>query len=25
VELFARQQYPGWTCIGDECTKFQVA
>jgi N6-adenosine-specific RNA methylase IME4 len=24
VELFARQQWPGWTCIGDEADKFLV-
>jgi N6-adenosine-specific RNA methylase IME4 len=24
LELFARQQYPGWTCVGDESTKFVV-
>ncbi len=23
VELFARQQWPGWICIGDEVGKFQ--
>ena len=23
VELFARQQWPGWICIGDELRKFQ--
>jgi N6-adenosine-specific RNA methylase IME4 len=23
LELFARQQYPGWTCIGDEANKFE--
>jgi N6-adenosine-specific RNA methylase IME4 len=23
VELFARQQWPGWTCVGDEIGKFQ--
>jgi N6-adenosine-specific RNA methylase IME4 len=23
LELFARQQWPGWTCIGDEADKFQ--
>jgi N6-adenosine-specific RNA methylase IME4 len=22
AELFARQQWPNWTCIGDECGKF---
>jgi N6-adenosine-specific RNA methylase IME4 len=22
VELYARQQWPGWTCVGDEATKF---
>lgn len=22
VELFARQQWPGWTCVGDEPNKF---
>jgi N6-adenosine-specific RNA methylase IME4 len=25
VELFARQQWPGWTCVGDEVGKFQRA
>jgi len=25
LELFARQQWPGWTCIGDEIDKFRVA
>jgi N6-adenosine-specific RNA methylase IME4 len=25
VELWARQQWPGWTCIGDEANKFQAA
>ena len=24
VELFARQQWPGWTCVGDEQNKFLV-
>jgi N6-adenosine-specific RNA methylase IME4 len=24
LELFARQQWPGWTCIGDEAEKFQA-
>jgi N6-adenosine-specific RNA methylase IME4 len=24
VELFARQQWPGWTCVGDESEKFAV-
>jgi N6-adenosine-specific RNA methylase IME4 len=24
LELFARQQYPGWVCVGDECAKFPV-
>jgi N6-adenosine-specific RNA methylase IME4 len=24
VELFARQQWPGWTCVGDESAKFSV-
>jgi N6-adenosine-specific RNA methylase IME4 len=24
LELFARQQWPGWTCIGDEVGKFRV-
>jgi N6-adenosine-specific RNA methylase IME4 len=24
LELFARQQWPGWTCVGDESTKFAV-
>jgi N6-adenosine-specific RNA methylase IME4 len=24
LELFARQQYPGWVCVGDECSKFPV-
>jgi N6-adenosine-specific RNA methylase IME4 len=23
VELFARQQWPGWVCVGDEVGKFQ--
>ncbi len=23
VELFARQQWPNWICIGDELQKFQ--
>jgi N6-adenosine-specific RNA methylase IME4 len=23
LELFARQQWPGWTCVGDEIGKFQ--
>ena len=23
IELFARQQWPGWTCVGDEVGKFQ--
>jgi N6-adenosine-specific RNA methylase IME4 len=23
LELFARQQWPGWTCVGDEAGKFQ--
>jgi N6-adenosine-specific RNA methylase IME4 len=23
LELFARQQWPGWTCIGDEIDKFR--
>jgi len=23
VELFARQQWPGWICVGDEIGKFQ--
>jgi len=23
LELFARQQWPGWTCVGDEVGKFQ--
>jgi N6-adenosine-specific RNA methylase IME4 len=25
VELFARQQWPGWTCAGDEIGKFREA
>jgi N6-adenosine-specific RNA methylase IME4 len=25
VELWARQQWPGWTCIVDEANKFRVA
>jgi N6-adenosine-specific RNA methylase IME4 len=25
VELFARQQWPGWICVGDEVEKFQRA
>ena len=25
LELFARQCWPGWTCVGDESQKFQVA
>jgi N6-adenosine-specific RNA methylase IME4 len=25
VELWARQQWPGWTCIGDEANKFRAA
>ncbi|MGE5219285.1 MAG: MT-A70 family methyltransferase [Chloroflexota bacterium] len=25
VELFARQQWPGWTCVGDELSKFGKA
>jgi len=24
LELFARQQWPGWTCVGNESTKFQA-
>jgi N6-adenosine-specific RNA methylase IME4 len=24
LEIFARQQWPGWTCIGDESEKFQL-
>jgi N6-adenosine-specific RNA methylase IME4 len=24
VELFARQQWPNWICVGDEAGKFQV-
>jgi N6-adenosine-specific RNA methylase IME4 len=24
LELFARQQYPGWTCVGNESAKFSV-
>jgi N6-adenosine-specific RNA methylase IME4 len=24
LELFGRQQWPGWICVGDESTKFQV-
>ena len=24
LELFARQQWPGWTCVGDESGKFQT-
>jgi N6-adenosine-specific RNA methylase IME4 len=24
LELFARQQWPGWICVGDESTKFPV-
>ncbi|WP_271523283.1 MT-A70 family methyltransferase [Bradyrhizobium sp. CCBAU 53380] len=24
LELFARQQWPGWTCVGDEAGKFQA-
>jgi N6-adenosine-specific RNA methylase IME4 len=23
LELFARQQWPGWTCVGDEAAKYQ--
>ena len=23
LELWARQQWPGWTCVGDEVDKFQ--
>ena len=23
LELFARQQWRGWTCVGDELGKFQ--
>jgi N6-adenosine-specific RNA methylase IME4 len=23
LELFARQQWPGWSCVGDEAKKFQ--
>ena len=23
VELFARQQWPGWICVGDEAEKFE--
>ena len=23
LELFARQQWPGWICVGDEVGKFQ--
>jgi N6-adenosine-specific RNA methylase IME4 len=23
LELFARQQWPGWTCVGDELGKFE--
>jgi N6-adenosine-specific RNA methylase IME4 len=23
LELFARQQWPGWTCVGDELGKFK--
>jgi N6-adenosine-specific RNA methylase IME4 len=22
LELYARQQWPGWTCVGDEATRF---
>jgi N6-adenosine-specific RNA methylase IME4 len=25
LELFARQQWPGWTCVGDEVGKFREA
>jgi N6-adenosine-specific RNA methylase IME4 len=25
LELFARQCWPGWTCVGDESQKFQAA
>jgi N6-adenosine-specific RNA methylase IME4 len=25
VELFARQQFPGWVCVGDEPNKFERA
>jgi N6-adenosine-specific RNA methylase IME4 len=25
LELFARQRWPGWTAVGDELDKFQVA
>jgi N6-adenosine-specific RNA methylase IME4 len=24
VELFARQQWPGWICVGDQSEKFQA-
>jgi N6-adenosine-specific RNA methylase IME4 len=24
LELFARQQWPGWVCVGNESTKFAV-
>jgi N6-adenosine-specific RNA methylase IME4 len=24
LELFARQQWPGWVCVGNESTKFSV-
>jgi N6-adenosine-specific RNA methylase IME4 len=23
LEIFARQQWPGWTCVGDELGKFE--
>ena len=23
LEIFARQQWPGWTCVGDELEKFE--
>jgi N6-adenosine-specific RNA methylase IME4 len=25
VELFARQQWPGWICVGDEVAKYEAA
>jgi N6-adenosine-specific RNA methylase IME4 len=25
VEIFARQQWPGWICLGDEANRFQPA
>jgi N6-adenosine-specific RNA methylase IME4 len=25
LEIFARQQFPGWTCVGDESKKYAVA